>query len=181
MASDKVEADAELPAWLLELSKPVPAADREIPWAFMLVWGSISTIALGGGTVMGFRAFEDTVAFEALDKMEKPTPKAEKQAARMAMRAFGWGTALAVGSAAAMVAAAQYLGIRTAADVGTTAKARLAPFDNWLQRHGDGMVTTGRDIGRALDVGFESAGEWWRGSFLGRAFRGRVEQVVAPF
>ena len=174
--------EPELPKWLQELEH-APRQDGggggDVPIPFMVVFGSISSVALGGGAVMGFRAFEDTAAYEALDKMEKPTPAAERQASRMAMRAFGWGTALAVGSAAAAVALAQCFGVRSAKDVATVAKERLAPFDHWLQRHGDGMVATGKGVGQAFDGAFDSAALWWRSSWLGSAFRGRVELVVA--
>ena len=84
-----------MPEWLKE-ALATPKQGRDVPPLFLFAWGSVSAIALGGGALIGVRAFEDSVAFEALDKMEAPTPKAEKDAARMAARAFGWGTAAAV-------------------------------------------------------------------------------------
>jgi hypothetical protein len=156
-----------------------PRMERDVPIAFMVTWGGVSTIALGGGALLGFRAFEDTAAFEALDKLEKPTPAAEKQAARMAARAFGWGTAAAVGSTAFLVLAARWLGVRTAADVGVAAKAALAPFDAWLQRSGDGALAVGKGANRALDGLCDATAERWRASWLGSALKGRVERVAA--
>ena len=88
----------QLPEWLKE-ALATPKQGRDVPPLFLFAWGSVSAIALGGGALIGVRAFEDSVAFEALDKMEAPTPKAEKDAARMAARAFGWGTAAAVNAA----------------------------------------------------------------------------------
>ena len=175
LPADELE---KLPVWLLELEN-APRMERDIPPLFLFAWGTVSAIALGAGSLLGFRAFEDTVAFEALDKMEKPTPAAEKDAARLAARAFGWGTALAVGTAAAAVAAAHWLGVRSASDVGTLAKAKLAPFDNWLQRQGDGATAAAASVGSALDGLFDSAAASWRDSWLGSAVRGRVEQTVA--
>ena len=87
-----------MPEWLKE-ALATPKQGRDVPPLFLFAWGSVSAIALGGGALIGVRAFEDSVAFEALDKMEAPTPKAEKDAARMAARAFGWGTAAAVNTA----------------------------------------------------------------------------------
>ena len=71
--------------------------------AATIIGGSYVTIgglALGGGIVMGMRSFEETAAFEVLEKMEKPTPAAEAQAMKLASRSFGLATLLTVGSAA---------------------------------------------------------------------------------
>ena len=163
--------------WLLELEN-APRMERDIPPLFLFAWGTVSAIALGAGSLLGFRAFEDTVAFEALDKMERPTPAAEAQASRMAVRAFGWGTALAVGTAAASVALAHLLGVRTASDVGVTAKAYLAPFDDWLQRSGDGLIGVANSAGRAFDGAFDAVAMRWRDSWLGQSVKGRVERTV---
>ena len=71
--------------------------------AATIIGGSYVTIgglALGGGIVMGMRSFEETAAFEVLEKMEKPTAAAEAQAMKLASRSFGLATLLTVGSAA---------------------------------------------------------------------------------
>ena len=100
---------SELPGWLALLDE---APDKQgpasgVPYAFFVGWGAISAMALGSGVLVGYRSFEGSMAYEALDKLEKPTPASEAQASRMAVRAFGWGTLLACGSAAAVVAAAR--------------------------------------------------------------------------
>lgn len=67
-----------------------------------------SVVSLGGGVLVGMRSFENSAAMEALDKMEKPTAQAEALAARVAGRAFAWGTAVSIGTAALTVLATRY-------------------------------------------------------------------------
>lgn len=67
-----------------------------------------SVVSLGGGVLVGMRSFESSAAMEALDKMEKPTAQAEALAARIAGRAFAWGTAVSIGTAALTVLAMRY-------------------------------------------------------------------------
>ena len=83
-----------------------------------------------------------------------------------------------VGSAAVAVLLARSLGLKSAADVGVSAKAWLKPFDDWLQRSGDGMVDAAGGVGRAFDGAFDSAAKSWRESWLGSAMRGRVERIA---
>ena len=117
-----------MPKWaqaLMAEMKDDAAVKTEIPTSFLVTWGGLCTVSLGAGVTVGYRGFEDTAAFEALDKLEKPTAASEAMASRMAMRAFGWGTALAVGSAVAAAFAARAMGIKSAADVGASARSVL--------------------------------------------------------
>ena len=73
--------------WIQALEEVPPAeSSRALQTGFLVAWGSVSALALGAGVTVGYRGFEDTAAFEALDKMEKPTPAAEAMASRMAAR-----------------------------------------------------------------------------------------------
>lgn len=155
------------------------SSDREVPTAFMAVWGGACAVSLGAGITVGYRGFENTAAFEALDKMEKPTAASEAMASRMAMRAFGWGTALCLGTAATVVAACQACGIRSAADVGTVSRAYLVPFDAWLRARGDWMISLGAAAGAGLDGLCEGTARHWHSSWLANSIRGRVERVSA--
>jgi hypothetical protein len=155
------------------------SSDREVPTAFMAVWGGACAVSLGAGVTVGYRGFENTAAFEALDKMEKPTAASEAMASRMAMRAFGWGTALCLGTAATVVAACQACGIRSAADVGTVSRAYLVPFDAWLRARGDWMIAVGAAAGAGLDGLCEGTARHWHSSWLANSIRGRVERVSA--
>lgn len=122
------DAPQPLPKWAQQLMAELndeTVVKNEIPTSFLVTWGGLCTISLGAGVTVGYRGFENTAAFEALDKLEKPTAASEAMASRMAMRAFGWGTALAVGSAVAAAFAARALGIKSAADVGTSARSVL--------------------------------------------------------
>ena len=155
------------------------SSDRDVPTAFMAVWGGLCAVSLGAGMTVGYRGFESTPAYEALDKMEKPTAAAEAMASRMAMRAFGWGTALCLGTAATAVAACQACGIRSASDVGAASRTFLVPFDAWLRARGDWMIGLGTAAGAGLDGMCDGAANSWRDSWLANAIRGRVERVSA--
>lgn len=177
-----VPAGEQLPRWLAMLeeeahSDPTAPSSSGVPIAFMLGWGTISTIALGSGALLGYRSFGDTVAYEALDKLDKPTPASEAQASRLAVRAFGWGTALAFGTAAAAVFLARnVLGVRTAEDVQTSARSVLEPFDRWLHRQGDLLQSIPAASNAALDGLCDSIAQRWQSSAIGIAFRKRVER-----
>ena len=132
---------------------------------FMGGYTAIGGLALGGGVVMGMRSFEDTVAYEALDKLEKPTPRAEQQAMRMAVRALGWGTVLCWGSAGLAVLAVRQLGVRSAADFGDALRTRLKPADDFLVASASWANETGKRWNRNID-GFVASAvrgwQWWR-------------------
>ena len=176
-------ADEMLPQWLKQLeelsAQPAEPDTANVPVTFMVLWGGFCSVALGGGAVVGYRAFEGSVAYEALDKLEASTPASVAAAARMAARAFGYGTALACGTAAVAVGAAWMLGVRSATDVGTSFKARLAPFDSWLKSSGDGLIAGAQSAASSLDGWGDQAAASWRDSWLGGLMRGRVERVVA--
>ena len=193
--------DAALPKWMQQLADEVAAdeakrkrdeessrqngssdgiggsGDQGIPTAFMALWGGLCALSLGAGATVGYRGFESTAAFEALDKMEKPTAASEAMASRYAVRAFGWGTALCFGTAAAAVAACRAMGIQTAADVGACSRTYLVPFDRWLRERGDWMVGLGQSCGRQLDGIFDGAARSWHTSWLAGAMRFRVERI----
>jgi hypothetical protein len=173
-------ATAQLPAWLLALdsapAEPAAPGAASVPLGFMLGWGTISAMALGSGAMVGYRSFEGSAAYEALDKLEKPTPSSEAQASRMAVRAFGWGTALAFGSAALAVLAVRAMGVHTAADVGTSVRAALGPVDAWLRSFGDRLHGIANTSQTALDGVGDSVSERWQGSSLGGAVRQRMER-----
>ena len=40
------------------------AADQEVPLSFLVGWGTLCTLSLGAGGVVGFRSFEGSVAHE---------------------------------------------------------------------------------------------------------------------
>ena len=86
---------------------------------------------------------------------------------------------MALGSATTAIMAARFLGMRSASDVGATAKAYLAPFDSWLQRQGDGLIWFAGSCGRAFDGAFDAAAAQWRASWLGSVVRTRIERTVA--
>ena len=149
-SSTGTAADGEIPpatlkaladAWEAAQQPMPPEATQVSPYSFVLFFGAYTAIGglcLGGGMVAGMRSFEGTVAYEALDKLEKPTPKAEAQAMRMAARALGWGTALTFGSAGlALVGLRQVFGITSARDFGNAVRATLQPADNWLRASAD--------------------------------------------
>ena len=177
---------SELPQWWQDLlaaeekhaqDADATASTDSVPVLFMVSWGSVSAMALGSGALLGYRSFEGTAAFEALDKLDKPTAASEAQASRMAMRAFGWGTALAFGSAAACVLFARtVLGLRTATDVHTAAHATLDPLDRWLHRRGKWLESLPQGANSALDGLVESVATRWQQSAVGREFRRRVER-----
>ena len=171
---DDATIDKNLPEWLRQL-EATPPVSREASYGFMAVWTGISGIALGGGAVLGARAFEETHAFEALDKLEKPTPAAEAQASRLAVRAFGWGTALAFGTASLAIGLAYASGIRSAGDVGVTAKQTLDPFDRWLHARGEEILSFTGAVSRRLDGACNGVAQSWRASWLGRFAKRRIE------
>ena len=161
--------------WLKELEKPAPEVDRGVPIAFMVAWGAISTMALGSGALIGYRSFDGSVAYEALDhKLERPTPAAEAQATRLAVRALGLGTVAAFGTAGIAVAAAYALGLRSAADVTSTAKTTLGPLDSWLRGRGNWLQSMA-DGSRALLDGFcDGVADRWQASWAGGFARRRI-------
>ena len=181
-ASKSAPDDPPLPDWLRsaldEATRPVASSETTVPKAFMAVWGGFCAVSLFAGAAVGYRGFEDTAAFEALEKMEKPTPQSEAMASRYAVRAFGWGTALAVGSAAAATLAVRATGITSASEFGAQARVVLTPFDAWLRRQGDWLIGTGESAGRALDGALDGAANLWHGSWLAGAMRTRVERVA---
>ena len=113
--------------------------------------------------------------YEALDKLEKPTPAAEAQASRLAVRAFGYGTALAVGTCGAGIGLAYFCGLRSASDVGVAAKARLMPFDRWLRRCGDSIVGATTRMGETFGGACDGLALRWRASAIGGFARRRIE------
>jgi len=134
---------------------PMPAeAQQSLRVPFALIAGSYVTIgglALGGGVIMGMRSFENTAAFEALEKMDKPTAAAEAQAMRLATRALGWGTLLTVGSASLAVATACYaFDVRSAADFGGQMRVKLAPANDWLSDASQSANAAGMRFNRAV-------------------------------
>ena len=147
-------------AWEAAQQPMSAEAQQSIRLPIALITGSYVTIgglALGGGIVMGFRAFEGTAAFEALDKMEKPTPAAEAQAMRMATRALGWGTLLTFGSAAVAVVAARYaFDVKSAAEFGSAMRVALSPANDWLQETSQSANAVGMRFNSAV------AGAWRR-------------------
>ena len=130
--------------------------------AATIIGGSYVTIgglALGGGIVMGMRSFEDTAAFEVLEKMEKPTAAAEAHAMKLATRSFGLATLLTFGSAAAAVLTARYVfDVRSAADFGRSMRTVLSPANNWLHATSEGANAVGTRFNRAA-VGVWQ--QWW--------------------
>tara|TARA_B110001452_G_scaffold182050_1_gene152893 strand:- start:476 stop:1111 length:636 start_codon:yes stop_codon:yes gene_type:complete len=175
-------ADGDLPpatlkalsdAWEAAQQPMPPEATQVSPYSFVLFFGgytAIGGLALCGGVIAGMRSFEGTVAYEALDKLEKPTPKAEAQAMRMATRALGWGTALAFGSAGlALVGLRQAFGIRSAREFGEAVRATLQPADNWLRSSADSADSLARAIEprvtgfyRGIDERVAGAARAWR-------------------
>ena len=153
------ELQAEL---LRELD--APADPSPVPTTFLVGWGTLCTCALGAGSVLGYRSFFRSVAHEALDKLEKPTAESEARAYSMAVRAFGWGTALAFGcTAVGVLAASQLLDLRTGSDVHEAARSGLRPVDDWLQRHASSAVTVlGDEPRRRLSSTAEWLGGMWR-------------------
>lgn len=179
-------ADSVLPDWLKDDSPSLPPwlealenepESRGMQTGFMIAWGGISTLAIGSGALLGYRNFETTTAYEALDKMEKPTVAAEAQAARMAGRAFALGTALACGSAGLAMVAAWALGLRSPEDVQFTAKRTLGPIDAWLRLQGVWLVDRASQLSTTVEGAFDGAAARWRGSALGGWLRGRVEHA----
>mmetsp|Transcript_13075 Transcript_13075/g.33525 ORF Transcript_13075/g.33525 Transcript_13075/m.33525 type:complete len:202 (+) Transcript_13075:109-714(+) len=172
------DPNSVLNAWIQRVEQePMAEINHSVPIAFMVGWGAISTLALGSGALIGFRSFDDSVAYEVLDhKVERPSPAAEAQAHRMAVRALGWGTVCAVGTAAVAVAATySLLGVRSAADVGDTARALLAPVDGWLKRRGDFLQATADGSRAAFDGIYEGLAGSWRSSWAGGFARRRIE------
>ena len=165
-----------LPEWLRVLDEE-PADKAEVPYLFMFAWSSVSAMALGSGALVGYRSFDGSVAYEALDKLEKSTPSSEAAASRMAVRAFAWGTALAVGSAAAAALAAWTLGVRSAADVGDFWRIRLAPIDDWLKTSGDWLHSRPEAHFGTFDSMAASLAEWWQSSSLGTEVRKRMDRA----
>ena len=153
------------------------SSDDSTSTAFMAVLGGACAISLGAGATVGYRGFEGTDAFHALDKMEKPTVASEAMASRFAMRAFGWGTALAFGTAATVVAACQAMGIKSAADVGACARTYLTPCDDWLQARGGWLIGVGESAGRQLDGLCAGVAQYWHNSWLAGTMRGRVDRI----
>ena len=153
-----------------------PSGSKAASYAVMLGWGVTSTLALGSGLVVGYRSFDGSIAYEALDhKAEKPTVAAEAQASRMAGRALGVATAMVLGSAGMAVLGLHMMGIRSAADLGKTAKLKLEPVNDWLNVNGNALSTTADGAREALDGVCDSMAERWRRSYLGGAIRKRIE------
>lgn len=98
--------------WQALVNEPAKQGEAGVPKLYMAAYGTVCALALGGGALAGSRSFEDTAAFEALDKLEKPTVAAERQAMRLATRAFGIATGLCAGSAVAAVMCARAMGVR---------------------------------------------------------------------
>lgn len=160
-------------AWESAQQPMPPEATQVSPYSFALFFGAYTAIgglALSGGVIAGMRSFEGSVAYEALDKLEKPTPKAEAQAMRMAVRALGWGTALAVGSAGlALVGLRQTFGIRSAREFGDAVRATLQPADDWLRASADSADSLVRTLEphvtafhRGIDERVTGAARFWR-------------------
>ena len=173
----------QLPQWLEQLDQAPPpgSTGSDVPIAFMIGWGTLCSLALGAGGAVGFRAFEGSVAYEALDKMDRPTAAAEAQAVRVASRALGWGTALAFGSALVGVVGARAMGLCSAADVAESARARLQPFDDWLQRNGQWLQRAPEGCTSTIEEvqgWYAHVRSRWQASWLAGSVRSRVERVV---
>lgn len=179
MPSTSKAAAAESQTWadmLAELEQPGPEVHSSVPILFMVGWGAISTLALGSGALIGYRSFDGSVAHEVLDhKVERPTPAAEAQAHRVAVRALGWGTVAAFGSAGLAVFAAYALGVRSANDVTTTAKSALGPIDSFLRGRGEWLQACADGSRRLLDGFCDGIAARWQSSWAGGAVRRRVE------
>jgi hypothetical protein len=161
---------------LRELDEPAPDIHPGVPIAFMVGWGAISTLALGSGMLIGYRSFDGSVAHEALDHaVEKPSPAAEAMATRVAVRALGWGTAAAFGSAALAVAAAYALGVRSASDVTSTARSALGPLDSWLKSRGEWLQSCADGSRTHLDGLCDGIAERWQSTWAGQFSKRRIE------
>ena len=130
--------------------------------AATIIGGSYVTIgglALGGGIVMGMRSFEDTAAFEVLEKMERPTAAAEAHAMKLTSRAFGLASLLTVGSAVSAVLVTRYVfNVRSAADFGRAMKVALSPANNWLHATSEQANAVGKGF-NSWAVGVSR--QWW--------------------
>ena len=53
---DSAESNVEMPAWLQTvLDEPPSTAAGGVPTGFLLGWGALCSLSLGGGAVMGFK------------------------------------------------------------------------------------------------------------------------------
>lgn len=152
MAQDDVSERLE--AFLSRLDagdQPTERQGSTLSFILMTGYCGLAGLSLVGGAVIGSRSFENSAAYEALEALPAATPASEAQAMKYAVRAFGWGTALCMGTSLGCICFARtFLGIRTMEDVRLTAQARLHPLDQWLRVTGTRIEHVGRLMGAAI-------------------------------
>lgn len=136
-----------------------PEVEARVSRVFFAGYAAACAFSLAGGVAFGIKSFDTTAAEEALAKVgEKPSPQVEAHAMRSAVRALGWGTVLAVGTAAVSVLTVRYaLGLESAAEFGAAADATLQPVNRallqqgrWVHVRAGEMERAGSAIGRWL-------------------------------
>ena len=81
--------------WEELLAAPATDVSPNVKYLLFGGYAIAGGLSLSGGILLGMRSFESSDAKAALDKFEKPTVAAERLAMQTAIRAFGWGTAVA--------------------------------------------------------------------------------------
>lgn len=146
----------------LESSSPsAQQASSTLSSVLMASYCGICGLSLVGGAVVGGRSFESSAAHEALDKLPAATASSEALAMKYAVRALGLGTALCMGTAiCGVVFMRNVLEIRTMADVQSSARRTLEPFELWLRHNGRRIEAISNRMGSSLP----DLGAWTRGS-----------------